>query len=240
MNLGSQMSKLTKRVVDAAEIRAARILHLGRGPARLRAARPAQRSQAIHYTVPRRATIAPHQPRAQHRAHLRAGAKPGDHHHRRDQERRRSRRQARCRSARHHRQGTRRAVREGAHRSPPQAEHRQGLQADAGAVRHSEARQSPRHRGHTRRHRPAPSRSPAHRLRRQSLPGDDLQDVQPRRDVGPAAGRIEPAQAHQEVSGGEARAVSEPGRAASVSARCCARWSRKASSSPPPSPPFAC
>ena len=86
----------------------------------------------------------------------------------------------------------------------------------------------------------APSRPPAHPLRRQSLPGDDLQDVQPRRDVGPASGRHQSAQAHQEIPGGEARAVPEPRRTASVSARCCARWSRKASSSPPPSPPFAC
>ena len=64
-----------------------RVLSLGRGLARLGATRPAQRSQAA-----RRPTIATHQPRAQHRAHLRSGAKPGDHHHCGHQERRRSRR----------------------------------------------------------------------------------------------------------------------------------------------------
>jgi len=43
------MSKLTKRVVDAAEGAGTRIL-IWEGSAWLRAARPAQRSQAIHYT----------------------------------------------------------------------------------------------------------------------------------------------------------------------------------------------
>ena len=47
-------------------LRETRVFHLGRGPARLRAARAAQRSQEIHRTVPRRPTVAPHQPRAQH------------------------------------------------------------------------------------------------------------------------------------------------------------------------------
>src|SRR5262245_24675111 len=49
-------------------------------------------------------------------------------------------------------------------------------------------------------------------LRCQSLLGDGLQNVQPRRDVGPASGRLESAKAHQKVSGGKARAVPEPGR----------------------------
>ena len=73
----------------AAEVLAcASISILGRGPAWLRAACPAQWSQAIHYTIPRRPTVATHQSRTKQRSHLRAGAKPGDHHHRGHQERR--------------------------------------------------------------------------------------------------------------------------------------------------------
>ena len=117
-----------------------RAFHLGRRTPRLRAACAAERPQEICRAIPRRPSVAPHQPRAQHRAHLRAGAQPGDHHHRRDQEWRGSGRQARCRPARHHGQGTRRPLRQGAHRAPAETEHGQGLPAHAGARDHSGAR----------------------------------------------------------------------------------------------------
>ncbi len=123
-----------------------RTLHLGRRPARLRAARAPERAQGVHRSVPRRATFAPDELGAKHRTHLRAGTHPGNHHHRRRQERRRPRRETGRRPADHHRQGAGRPLRQGARHAPCEREHGQGLQADAGACDCPGTRAPPRDR----------------------------------------------------------------------------------------------
>ena len=67
--------------------------------------------------------------------------------------------------------------------------------------------------GHSSRHCNIPIRPPAYPLPSQSQPRSHFQDVQPRRTVGSAPRWIEPTTAHQEISGTEAGALSEPGRA---------------------------
>ena len=92
------MPKLTKRTVDAAEVRSSDYFVWDDDLPGFGLRVVAKRPQGLRRPVPRRAPLAEDQPRAEHRTCLRAGAQPSNHDRRRGEERRRPCRQARCRS----------------------------------------------------------------------------------------------------------------------------------------------
>ena len=208
------MGKLTKRSDRGAGAERNRLHRLGQRRPRLRRPGDAVGPQELRSAVSRRPTVAADGAGLRQRRHAGAGAHDGDPAPRRAAPGRRSAGRARRRPRRGDGEGSRRPVRCRAHRRAPEALDAEGVPAKPQEVHPALLRQPADRRGQPRGGRPLPSQVPARALPGQPLPGDPLEDVQSRRAVGLAAGRLQPAQAHQEVPRGEARAVPERRRAA--------------------------
>ena len=191
-----------------------RVLCLGQRDPGLRAAGAAEWADKLRGPVSRRTPLPPDQPWRRHGPDLRTGPQPRHLDRRRRAQWHGPRRRAGRSAQGHHCEGAGRAVRDGTHRDPREGQHREGISPEPRTLHPAGTRPDPGHGRHPGRRCEIPPRPPPHPLSGEPLPRGDLQDVQPRRDVGPASGRDEPAQAHPQVPRGKARALPECGGAA--------------------------